>query len=130
MSEEALKIIDDAMEAMGFNYELDEYQVPEGEEPPDMYFVGEYQEVPSTNEDGMQETAFIIAGFNRGRLLPLEEAKRKIKKYFPSAGGRVAITDSGSAVAIFYANAFSVRTGNAEIKKIEINLTVKEWSVN
>ena len=39
-------------------------------------------------------------------------------------------TDSGSVVAIFYANTFGdLPTGDAELEKIEINLTIKEWSV-
>ena len=44
-------------------------------------------------------------------------------------GGRVVTTESGSVVAIFYANSFDVPTGDAELKKMQINLMIKEWSV-
>ena len=47
----------------------------------------------------------------------------KIKKEFPSIGGLMAITESGSAVAIFYANTLAnIPTGDEELKKIQINL--------
>ena len=59
----------------------------------------------------------------------LKEAKETIKNYFNT--GKVVTTDSGSVVAIFYANTFGeLPTGDAELEKIEINLTIKEWSVN
>ena len=62
--------------------------------------------------------------------LELEEAKEKIEAYFKKEGGNVAKTDDGSVVAIFYANTFGdLPTGDAELEKIEINLTIKEWSV-
>jgi hypothetical protein len=74
---------------------------------------------------------FILNGFARGITAhaDLEEAKNKIKKHFPSIGGRLAITDE-SRVAIFYANTLgNLPTGDAELKRIQINLKIKEWSV-
>lgn len=122
-----LKIISDAMDALGINYDFKRWHG----KPPDMYFTGEYQEVESPNEDGMQETQFILNGFARGEdaIAELERAKNKIKKYFPQVSGRMATTDSGSRVAIFYASAFeNLPTGDAELERIQINLKVKEWS--
>ena len=120
-----LKIISDAMDALDITYDFKKWQG----KPPKMYFVGEYQEVESVDEDGEQETQFILSGFSRGNVAALEEAKNKIKKYFPQVGGRLATTDSGSRVAIFYASAFgNLPTGDAELEKIQINLKVKEWS--
>jgi len=123
-----LKIISDAMYALGIPYDFKKWHG----KPPQMYFVGEYQEVESDNEYGEQETQFILSGFARGKNATeeLEEAKNKIKNYFPPVGGRLATTDSGSRVAIFYASAFgNLPTGDAELEKIQINLKVKEWSV-
>ena len=40
------------------------------------------------------------------------------------------MAEDGSAVAIFYATSLVVPTGDAELKRIQINLDVKEWSVN
>jgi hypothetical protein len=127
MSIEALKNISEAMDALGLNYALVEY--PVGENPSYPYFVGEYQEIEPMNEDGMQESTFMLTGFSRGTWLELEETKDKISSNFNKVGGRPVIADNGSAVAVFYSNSLVVPTGDAELKKIQINLDVKEWSV-
>lgn len=129
MSEEALKIISDAMSEIGLNYQFMEWN----SKPAYPYFTGEYQETEPMNEDGMQETTFILTGHSRGASgarLVLEEAKKKIKEYFPMVEGKTVITDSGSAVAIFYANSSPVPSVVGDLKKIQINLAIKEWSVN
>ena len=128
MSKAVLKTIKDSMKEIGINYQFKKWKG----HPIYPYFVGSYQEVPAANEDGMQETSFILTGFARSDgnvdgVLLLEEAKETIKNYFNT--GKVGIVD-GSAVAIFYANTFGdLPTGDAELEKIEINLTIKEWSV-
>lgn len=127
MSKAVLKIIDDSMKEIGINYEYMEWTSP----PVKQYYTGEYQEVPSMNEDGMQETQFILNGFARGEnaLLELENAKEQIERYFPQVGGRLVSTEK-SVVAIFYANALAnLPTGDAELKRMQINLTIKEWKV-
>lgn len=126
MSKEALKIISDAMEALGINYE---FMVWNGE-PQYPYFVGEYQEMEPMYETGQQDSVFMLTGYTRGEWLDLEDTKEKIKNYFDKVGGKTVIADNGSAVAIFYATGLVVPTGDAELKKIQINLDVKEWSVN
>lgn len=125
MSIESLGIISDSMEAMGLNYNFMEWK-GEAVYP---YFVGEYQEIESINEDGMQESQFILTGFSRGTWLQLEETKKQIENYFNKVGGKTVSAGNGSAVAIFYANSLVIPTGDAELKKIQINLTIKEWSV-
>ncbi len=127
MSKAVLKIIDDSMKEIGINYEYMEWTSP----PVYPYFTGEYQETPSMNEDGMQETQFILNGFARGKgaFLTLENAKEQIERYFPQVGGRLVSTEK-SVVAIFYANTLAnLPTGDAELKRIQINLTIKEWKV-
>lgn len=129
MTKAGLKIISDAMEALGLNYGFGEYRLGEEEEAPETYFVGEYQEITPANESGMQESTFLITGFSRGSWLALEDAKEAIRDYFNKVSGKTVIAEDGSAVAIFYANNFVLPTGDAELKKIQINLDVKEWSV-
>lgn len=132
MSKEALKIISDAMSEMGLNYEFMEWTT----KPSYPYFTGEYQEIEPLSEDGLQETAFILNGFARDTgegktaFLALEDAKEKIAAYFSKVSGKTVTTDKGSAVAVFYANSLVVPTGDAELKRLQINLTIKEWSVN
>lgn len=129
MSKEGLEIISKAMSDLGLNYSFMEYHLEKGAKPSYPYFVGEYQEVEPLNEDGMQESTFLLTGFSRETWLALEDAKEKISAYFNKVGGRTVIADSGSAVAVFYSNSLVIPTGDAELKKIQINLIVKEWSV-
>jgi hypothetical protein len=129
MNKAGLKIISDAMESLGLAYSFMRFNVADGEEAPDAYFVGEYQETEPMEESGLQESAFLLSGFTRKSWLLLEDAKEKISAYFNKVGGKTVIADNGSAVAIFYANSLVVPTEDAELKRIQINLDVKEWSV-
>lgn len=124
MTSDMLKLISDGMEAIGVNYAFAEWK-GEIKYP---YFVGEYQETPAMTEDGLQEADFILTGFTRNAWAELEEAKEKIENYFYK-NGRTAIASSGNAMAIFYGNALVIPTGDAELKRIEIHLEVKEWKV-
>lgn len=120
----ARKIIADAMETLVLNYAYLEWL----DEPVDLYFTGEYQEGEAVDESGQTDISFILTGFSRVGIEALEEAKEAIKQYFDKISGMV-IADKESAVAIFYAGSFPVRTQDAELKKIQINLNIKEWSV-
>lgn len=132
MSKEVINIIGKTMSALGLKFSLVEYAGDEDGVMRYPYFVGTYMETEPYTEDGLQETTFTITGFSRGAgaWSALEDAKEKIRKSFPPVNGRVGITSSGSAVAIFYAHSLIVPTGDAELKSIQINLTVKEWKVN
>lgn len=127
MSKQVLKLVSDAMTALGIEYGFVEYS---NDPVVYLYFVGEYQETEGFTEDGLQEGTFILTGFTRDSWLTLEEAKDKIENYFNRVSGYTVITDNGSGVAIFYADALVVPTGDAELKSIQINLSVKEWKVN
>lgn len=124
MSKKALEIISNAMDALEINYEFMEWNG----EPEYPYFVGEYQESEPLYEDGMQDTTFILTGFSRGSWDALENAKEKIENHFNKVSGYV-VNAKGLALAIFYANSLVVPTGDAELKKIQINLSIKEWKV-
>lgn len=132
MRKETLKVIADTFSSIGINYEFGEWT----SEPQYPYFVGEYQEIASSGENGEQETAFILNGFARycehGKtaLLALEDAKENIKTCLGIIGGRMVTTESGAVVAIFYENSLLIPIENAELRKIQVNLLVKEWSVN
>lgn len=121
----ALKIVDASMTDMGLNYAFGMWKG----DPVETYWIGEYQETSTTTEDGLQESTFILTGFTRGTWSELEATKQKIEKYFNKVSGKTVITDNGSAVAIFYGYSLIVPTGDAELKRIEINLEVKEWKV-
>ena len=90
------------------------------------YFIGEYSQVTTLNEDGYEEYSFMLTGTTTGSWLELEDCRNKIKNHFPSVYGLRKSIDDGVMV-IFYENAFPVPTGDANLKRIQINLNVKIW---
>lgn len=126
MTTKPLSIVSNAMKALGLEYGVGSY----GKKPivyP--YFVGEYTENAPLNEDGQQTATIMLTGFHRGKWLGLETAKAKIEDYFDKVSGKTVMADDGSAVAIFYENTLIVPKEDAELKSIQINLSVQEWSV-
>lgn len=117
-----LKFINNELEKAGIPYEFmrwtGELQYP--------YFVGEYTEFPPATEDGCKESTMIITGFTRESWMELESYRAKIERHFPAAGGLRGRTSSG-VIAVFYGGASPIPTGEADLKKIQINLDIKEW---
>lgn len=128
MQKETMKFISDALASAGIPYEYEEFN--SSIESLNRYWVGEYTESEPFSEDGLEESTFLLTGYAKEDALILENDKTTIKELFPTISGNRAILDNGSGVAIFYASAMPVPTGNAFIKKLQINLTVKEWKVN
>ena len=128
MSIAALEYVANLMQNIGVPYQFMRWNSERETEPlPDCYFVGEYIETDSTTkeEDGHQESTFILRGFTRKTWMLLEEAKEKIEQAVP----KTAILDNGSGIAVFYGSATVVPTGEAELKSIKINLNIQEWKV-
>lgn len=118
-----LKFLNEQMKAIGVPYEFglwtSDVKYP--------YFVGE-QPSPEAfpAEDGSEVSTIILTGFHRGKIIDLETVKENIKGHFSPIHGLRSRTDSGS-IAVFYDGSFYVPTGEADLKKIQINLTIKEW---
>ena len=126
MTRNALKIINTAMDHLGLEYGFVRYTKNPVVYP---YWVGEYQEAPPLYESGLSTSTFMLTGFHRGTWEDLEKQKENIENYFNKISGKVVMVEDGSAVAIFYASSLVVPTGDAELKRIQINLDVQEWSV-
>lgn len=118
-----LAFVAERMDDLGIDYQFGEWT---SHPVPDPYFVGTYIEVDSDTkeENGFQETTFILTGTGTS-WLALEKAKEKIENNI----WKVAILDDGSGIAIFYGNSRPIPTDDAQFKRIEINLMIKEWSV-
>lgn len=119
---EKIKFIQEQMDILAVPYEFGEW-TSEVKYP---YFVGEITEEPIVTEDGKEESTLILNGFTRGKYLDMEKMKDKIKKHFDPRLGLCAKTDSGS-IAVFFYGSFYVPTGEADLKRIQINLFIKEW---
>ena len=113
------------MDILAIPYEFGEW-TSEAQYP---YFVGEISEEPPTTEDGYESSTLLLTGFNRGTegvYLGLEQMKAIIKNHFHPIYGLRTTTESGS-IAVFYGGAFFIPTNEADLKKIQINLIIKEW---
>lgn len=118
-----IKFINEQMDALGVPYQFLEWQG----KPPYPYFVGELTEEPILDESGHEEYDLILTGWHRGEsIAPLEELKNKIKKHFDPIYGYRAEIENG-AIVTYYESAFYIPSGEASLKKIEINLTIKVW---
>lgn len=122
MTIEGLTFVNSCLVGLGIPYEFYEWT----SSVPDTYFVGEYTEVPNPNEDGMEETTFIITGTTNKAFVELENVKQTIKEYFPNEG-LTEILESGSGIAIMYDNAFPIPSVEKGVHRLQINLLIKEW---
>lgn len=118
---ESLGFIADTLNTAGINYQFAEFDgtitYP--------YFVGEYTENEPMNEDGLEESTFLLTGYSRGSWLALENAKETIKALF--INGKTAILPSGRGMAVFWLDSIPIPTQDEEIKRMEIRLSIKEW---
>ena len=117
-----LKFINKQLTALDIPYEFGEWTT--AVKYP--YFVGEITEEPISTEDGLEQSTLLLTGFHRGKYIDLETVKAKIKKHFHPIHGLRGQTESGS-IAVFFGGAFPVPTGEMDLKKIQINLIIKEW---
>ena len=123
MTQESLAYINTALTSAGINYEFMEWT----SELVYPYFVGEYSEPEPMNEDGMQESTFMITGTTDDTWLSLEEAKAIIERELCN---KTAILPNGNGIAVSYSGSLVVPTGNERMKRMQINLNIKEWKVN
>lgn len=117
-----LKFINEQLSVLSIPYEFGEWTT--AVKYP--YFTGEITEEPISTEDGLEQSTLLLNGFHRGKYVDLEEIKAKIKKHFHPIHGLRGQTESGS-IAVFYGGAFFVPTNEADLKRIQINLIIKEW---
>lgn len=125
MTMEKLKFINRGLKSVGVPYEYgmwsSEVQYP--------YFVGEITEEEPTTEDGFTESTLTLEGFHRGEYIELERVKDKIRSYFHPIEGVSGETEGGGVVVAFYAGAFPIPDDGSGVKRIRINIKIKEWKV-
>lgn len=84
-------------------------------------FIGEISEIPTVDEDGKSEYSVILTGYATNYTFLFEVAEQLKSKYKTSA-----IVDG---MAIKYDSAKPIDNGTDDLKQIQINMTIKEWSV-
>ena len=90
------------------------------------YCVGDFSEEEPMTEDGAEQSTCMVTMFQRGSYVEMEIIKEKIKKHFNKTYGLRAQTNSGT-IAVFYAGAFYIPSGEKDLKKMQINLRIQEW---
>ena len=112
-----LTTIKNELEKMNIPYTFDgwdnEVELPQ--------FVGEISEIPTLDEDGKNEYSFILTGFATS-YSDLFAICEQLRSKFKTS----AIVDG---IVIKYDNTTTVDNGTDDLKQIQINLTIKEWSV-
>jgi hypothetical protein len=117
-----LKFINKQMEVLAVPYEFGEWTA-DIKYP---YCVGEFTEEEPMTEDGAEQSTCLITVFHRGLYVDMEIIKEKIRKHFPAVHGLRGQTDNG-AIAVYYGGAFYIPSGEKDLKKMQINLNIKEW---
>lgn len=120
---EKLKFINEQMDIIAVPYEFGEWS----SENTNLYFVGEITEEPTITEDGRESSTMLLTGFHRGKMIDLLTVMKKIKSHFSPVHGLRGQTDSGSSIAVFFDGYFVIPSGEADLKKIQINLKIYEW---
>lgn len=117
-----LKYISEQMDLIAVPYNFGEWTAPVVYP----YGVGEITEDPITTEDGAEQSTLLLTFFHRGKMIDLLEIKNRIRRHFPPIYGLRGKTQDG-AIAVFYDGFFLVPSGEADLKKIQINLKISEW---
>ena len=123
MIEKTLGIVSSEMNIIDVPYEFMRWT---SNDVPNRYWVGEYSETPTDTEDGYEEGTLILTGTTKEFWSVLMQDRDKIKDHFPSIYGSRIATDKGTVV-IFYDGSFPVPTGEANLKRIQVNLKIKAW---
>jgi hypothetical protein len=92
----------------------------------DRYWVGEFTETPTDTEDGYGEGTLLLTGTTRKTWSVLMQDRATIEDHFPKEGGLRIPTDNGG-VEFYHDNSIPVPTGEAELKRMQINLHIKSW---
>ena len=114
---EVLTILNNEMKKLNIPYTFDswdsEIELPQ--------FIGEISEITNQNEDGKSEYSFILTGYatTYSELFAISEQLKA--KYKTSA-----IVDG---IVIKYDNTTPIDNGTDDLKQLQINMTIKEWSV-
>ena len=114
---EALTTLKNEMEKLNIPYTFDTWdndvELPQ--------WIGEISETPTVDEDGKSEYSFILTGYatNYTYLFSIAEKLKSKYKSSPIVNGLV----------IKYNSAIPIDNGTDDLKQIQINFTIKKWSV-
>ncbi|MGL4484663.1 MAG: hypothetical protein ACRCUS_06900 [Anaerovoracaceae bacterium] len=118
MIDVALELFSEEMNKIDANYSF-----MQADRPTYPYSTGEYSEISFTAEDNKTEGELLVECWHRGTYSELLKLANKIKNHFKEF--RAYKEDVG--ILITYQDLQSIRTGDIEIKKIQITLNILAW---
>ena len=112
-----LEILKNEFKELGLPYTYDEWD----KETSLPQFIGEIYELPTVDEDGMNEYTFILTGYatSYSELFAFSEQLKRKYKTSAIVGG----------VVIKYDSTTTIDNGTEDLKQIQITLKIKQWSV-
>lgn len=117
------EVVNERMGALGLPYAYWEYRSMRGK-PATLYFVGERIEAPQTQEDGARSGTFVLSGWSRNGIAPLDEAEEKIRAEFDD----MRVSSALGACTVSYSHASEVPSDVEGMCRVEFTLDYKEWS--
>lgn len=113
--------ISNLLSSNGINYEFQEWTDSVIVFP---YWTGDYTENEYSNEQGYSGYTFMLTGTTNKSWLDLEKDKEKIKELFSDYN----YSEDGYSLAIYYDASFNIPCDDMAIKRMQINLEIKEWN--
>ena len=123
MTIEGLGFVNSLFESLGIPYEFMQWNSPN---VPNTYWVGEYIETETVNEDGLEQASFILTGTTNQKFLELETVKQQLKDRIGNEG-MTAILESGSAIVISFVDSQPLPSVENGVHRLQITLNVREW---
>lgn len=121
MTEQALNKINEILTETGVDYAFMRYHGDFGSHP---YWVGEYSESEEMFEGGRTDHDFILTGTTEGSwndlLMEAYGIKDKLLNY-------KTVLANGHGLSITYERLITIPQDNEFIKRVQINLTIREW---
>ena len=118
-----LEVLNREMDNLNINYSFMRYVCDIPKYP---YFVGDYIENDFSPEDQLTSGEINIEGWSRNNVSELIAVKEILKRKFDE----YSTVENGYAVMINYDNGMVIDRGEADLFKIIIKLSFKEWKSN
>lgn len=115
-----LEVLNREMDKLNINYSFMRYVCDVPRYP---YFVGDYTENEFSPEDQLTSGDINIEGWSRNSLSELLEILETLKTHF----NEYSTVENGYAVMINYENGEAIDSGEADLYKVIIRLSFKEW---
>lgn len=119
MANKVISVIAEEMKNLNINYALMQWN----KDVAYPYFTGEFYENSFKYEDGSTGGEMLLEGWTRGTWTELYELTEEIKSHFAN----FSTIQDNTGISITYLNSSPIRTGDIQLKKIQIRLDIKTW---